>query len=307
MSNLAPIIIFAFNRLEPLRACVSSLQRNKESIDSELFVFVDGPRPEKNGEQEKVETIREYVKGITGFKSLHFFFSEENKGLASSIIAGVTTIISEYGKVIVIEDDLILAPSFLCYMNQMLCYFESDSRIFQISGYSSLISDKRKFNSDIYMNARGQCWSWGTWADRWQTIDWNVSDFEDFKKDKRSRKQWKEVGHDLFGMLNSWKKGKLNSWWIRFSYNMYRKNKYVICPMKSLVVNDGFGVDSTHCNAYDRYKVEFDNQPHASFFIPTDLKWNRKFNMYATRYWSLPYRIYGKIITYSYIIMRKKF
>lgn len=297
----APIVIFAFNRIDTLKACIDSLKANPLFKDSDLFVYVDGPRDGKPGEKEKVEAVRQYVKSIDGSKSLTWHISDNNKGLATSIIKGVTNIVNEYGKVIVIEDDLVLAPSFLGYMNKMLEYFEHDQRAFQVSGYSSLI--KKECKSDVYFNGRGQCWSWGTWKDRWNTIDWNINDFEDFKHNKEERKAWAEFGHDLFGLLNLWKEGRMNSWWIRFCYNMFKQHRFTVCPVKSLVRNDGFGVDSTHCNVYDRYKIEFDDKQEKEFHIPEDLQWNKSFNRHATRYWSLRYRVYGKIMTYWKMFM----
>lgn len=83
----APIIIFAFNRLEPLKATVSSVLRNTEAAESDLFVFVDGARHGKEGEAEKVKAVQEYVKAIVGFKSVTVHFSEVNKGLGPSIIS----------------------------------------------------------------------------------------------------------------------------------------------------------------------------------------------------------------------------
>lgn len=304
LSSLSPIAVLGFNRADKLKVTLQSLERNKLAGQSDLFIFVDGPRENKIGEDIKVREVIEVAKSTTGFKSVEICTSEKNKGLEKSITGAASMLLERYGKVIIVEDDLYLAPSFLVYMNQMLQHFENDKRVFQVSGYSSLINKKK--DSDVYLNARGQCWTWGTWKDRWDTIDWNISDFESFKNDKKNRKEWAKYGHDLFGFLSSWKAGRLNSWWIRFSYNMFKQHRYTVCPMKSLVRNDGFGADSTHCNVYDRYKIEFDNEEHEQFFIPENLEWDERFNRHATRYWSLPYRVYGKLMTYYYRGTSKK-
>lgn len=98
----APIVLFAFNRIEVLKLCVASLLQNSEAEESDLIVYVDGPRANKEGEAEKVEAVRDYVKGISGFKSLTYHFSKANKKLGPSMIAGVTEVINEYGKAIII-------------------------------------------------------------------------------------------------------------------------------------------------------------------------------------------------------------
>lgn len=128
----APIVVFGFNRPDALRNTVSSLLKNEEAQHSDLFVFVDGPREGKVGEKEKVEEVREYVKSIEGFKSLHYTFFERNQGLAASIMGGVSQVINEYGRVIVLEDDLVLMPNFLNFMNQGLEQFENNQRVMSV-------------------------------------------------------------------------------------------------------------------------------------------------------------------------------
>ena len=300
--ELSPIAVIGFNRADKLLITLQSLANNILANQSDLFIFIDGPRSEKEGEFEKVQEVISVAESISGFNSVTIKTSEVNKGLAKSIISAATELLNRYGRVIVVEDDLYLSPSFLTYMNQMLHLFENDSRIFQVSGYSALINNK--IESDVYLNARGQCWTWGTWKDRWETIDWEIKDFESFKNDRKKRNEWRKYGHDLFGMLTLWKKGRLNSWWIRFSYNMFKQGRYAVCPMKSLVRNDGFGVDSTHCNVYNRYKIEFDDKIHDSFYVPNTLEWDSKFNQHATRFWSFRYRVYGKIMTLYYKLKR---
>ncbi len=130
----SPIVVFGFNRPDALRNTVSSLLGNEEAGQSDLFIFVDGPRDGKPGEREKVEQVRSYVKSITGFKSLHYTFAEKNQGLAASIIHGVSEVIERYGRVIVLEDDLVLMPNFLNFMNQGLERYADENSIFSISG-----------------------------------------------------------------------------------------------------------------------------------------------------------------------------
>lgn len=112
-TTLSPIILFAFNRFESLKYTIDSLLQNEEAKHSVLYVFVDGPRFQRKGEVENVEKVRDYVKSITGFKEVHYKFALQNKGLGNSVIKGVTEVINRYGKAIVLEDDLILAPNFL--------------------------------------------------------------------------------------------------------------------------------------------------------------------------------------------------
>ena len=295
---LAPIAIFAFNRLEPLKACVASLLNNNEASESDLIVFVDGPRKTKDGEALKVEAVRQYVSNIEGFKRVEMHFSEENKGLANSIIGGTTEVIKKYGCVIVLEDDLFVAPTFLSYMNTMLTAYNTDKRIMQVTGYSSKIHDYERYKLDFYLSGRAHSWSWGTWKDRWETVDWDVKDFDELEANKKQQRAFCKYGSDLFGMLKGWKYGRNNSWYIRFDYSMHKQGRYCISPIRSLVRNDGFGPEATHTSVYDRYKIDFDMDHEKTWIIPETLELNEKLAKHAVRYWTIPYRIYGKIMTY---------
>ena len=295
---LAPIIVFAFNRPRALKNTIQSLLQNKEAKDSDLYIFVDGARSNKPEEGEKVKAVQEYVKKIEGFKNIHYTFSQSNKGLAPSIIAGVTEIINQYNKVIVVEDDLYLSKSFLSYMNQMLNTFQNNKSIFQVSGFGVKIKKSLSYQADVYYNIRAQCWSWGTWKDRWDTIDWNVSDYEDLLKNKKKQRAFNKAGSDMFGMLKRYKEGVISSWYIRFCYSMFQQNKLCVCPIRSLVINDGFGDDATHCHNYNRYKTDFDLIGKEKYITPElPPKINPHIQKQVVFYWSIPYRIYGKIMT----------
>ena len=293
---MSPIIVFAFNRLDSLIPTIDALRTNPEAQDSDLFIFVDGPRLNKYGEVEKVEAVRNFVRRITGFKSLNYVFSEINKGLAPSIIEGVTLVINRYGKVIVVEDDLHVSKSFLRFMNQMLDTFEYDKRIFQISGFSTKMT--LQIQGDVYLNGRAQSWTWATWKDRWDSVDWEVKDYETLCSDNKLQQAFNSHGSDLFRMLQSFKKGLISSWYVRFCYEMHKQGKYTVCPTKSLVRNDGFNTEGTHCNNYNRYKTDFEENHMGEFKIPSELKPDKMILNEAIKYWSIPYRIYGKLMTY---------
>lgn len=295
--NLAPIVVFAFNRLDPLKKTVASLLQNEEAKDSDLYVFVDGARPNKAGEDVKVKAVQEYVKSIKGFKKIEYFFSEKNKGLADSIISGTTKIINLYNKVIVVEDDLYVSAGFLEFMNYMLNKYEHDERIFQVSGYGVKINLPKDYAYDYYMHIRAHSWTWGTWKDRWETVDWQVGDFQSLCKDKKKQRAFNRGGSDLFGMLKGYMTRKNNSWYIRFTYSMFCQGRYAVMPVRSLVRNDGFGGEATHCNTYNRYKVDFNEKGYGNWSEPAKMEFDKRIGREASKYWSIRYRIYGKIRT----------
>jgi len=304
-SKYAPIIIFAFNRLEPLKATVSSVLSNPEASESDLFIFVDGPRPNKEGEKDKVQSVQSFVKTISGFKSLTYYFSDRNKGLAGSIISGTTEVINKYGRVIVLEDDLYVSQSFLRFMNEMLGKFECVDKVMQISGYGTLLTHIGSYKYHAYLNLRARSWSWATWKNRWDTVDWDVKDYNQIKKSKKLQCEFNKGGSDLFGMLKGYFDHTNNSWYIRFDYSMHKQSKYSIQPVRSLVRNDGFGTNATHCSGYNRFKIDFEPIHEGDFLVPLNLEPNLSIIKNAIRFNSIPYRIYGKLISFLKVIIFK--
>ena len=73
-------------------------------------MFSDGPKSDTD--KEKVLEVREYIKTISGFKRVNLVEREQHLGLANSIINGVTEIINKYGRIIVLEDDMVSSPYF---------------------------------------------------------------------------------------------------------------------------------------------------------------------------------------------------
>lgn len=295
--SLAPIAVIAFNRPDLLKATLDSLAHNPLAENSDLFIFIDGARENRPGEKEKVQQVKTVAEAATGFNSVTVKASEQNKGLAKSIIGAASELINQFGKVIVVEDDLYLSPSFLTFMNTMLEAYRNDSRIMQVTGYSAKIRHPERFHCDYYLTRRAHSWSWGTWKDRWETVDWEVKDFDELAASKEKQKAFCEYGSDLYGMLKGWKMGKNDSWFIRFCYSMYKQGCFTIAPIRSLVRNDGFGVEATNCKSYNRYVVDFYSSYKEEWDLSKHIEWNKTLDKESVRYWSVPYRIYGKIRT----------
>lgn len=291
----APIVVFGFNRPDALKNTIASLLNNEEAKFSDLFVFVDGPREGKMGEKEKVKEVREYVKSITGFKSLHYTFSEKNKGLADSIIRGVSQVINQYDRVIVLEDDLVLMPNFLNFLNQGLDYYENNQKVMSVCGHSCKVKTPADYPYDAYFFTRSSSWGWATWKDRWNLVDWELNNWD---KVVANRKAFvNSEGSDVFKMLNDWKCGRNHSWAIRFCYAQFIQKKLSVIPNKSLVDNEGFGGDGTNCKRYSRFKFELDKREERLIFrLPKKASLHPSLYKQALWYHSIPLRIWSRIM-----------
>lgn len=295
----APIIIFAFNRETSLKGTIQSLLQNSEASESDLFIYVDGPRIIKQGEAKKVESVRKYVQTITGFKSVTHVFSEKNKGLAASVIQGVSEVICQYGRAIVVEDDLVVTPNFLSFMNQGLERYEDENRVFSICGYSNKVKVPAGYLADSYLCTRSSSWGWGTWKDRWESVDWDLRDWNTCRKHSKEFNRW--GGSDCWKMLNDWHEGRNQSWAIRFCFAQFLQDKTALFPVKSLVQNDGFNGEGTNCKKWNRFRSEPDRSGKKVFTWPDDTMMNLHLWKQAKSYHGLCIRIWSRLM---YLIYR---
>lgn len=264
MNNInTPVVIFAFNRLDHLETTITNLKQNTLASSTEIIIFSD--KEKKSDEKIKVDNVRKYINSINGFKSVKLIAREKNYGLAKNIIEGVSEVIQKYGAVIVLEDDLITSKNFLCYMNSALKYYKNKRNIFAISGYTGKLPSLSKIDNDVYLSYRPSSWGWATWKDQWEGIDWDVTDFNEFIKDKKEVQKLNRGGIDMARMLTHCMLGKNHSWAIRWSYAMYKQDKYCIYPKVSKVQNIGFGADATNCSGINIYQTDIDTSSKCVF------------------------------------------
>lgn len=283
--KLAPVVVFTFNRLDHTKRTIEALKSNILANDTELFIFSDGPRNDE--EYKKVKSVREYIKNIDGFKNIEIIESKKNKGLAKSVIEGVTEIINKYGKVIVLEDDLVTSKFFLKYMNYGLNLYEERNDIWSISGYGPNINIPSNYNEDVYMARRGSSWGWATWKNRWDLVDWDITEYKEFIKNKKEVNKFNEFGKDLSPMLEDQIKGRIDSWAIRWVFNQYKKDMWTIYPIKSLVRNIGNDLSGTHTTITTNFEVDLTkSMPTLKYSIEENKEINNNFKIFYDKNFS---------------------
>lgn len=287
-NNLAPVVLFVYNRPYHTQQTTEFLQRNDLAKQSKLFIFSDGPKDEED--RKRVEEVRAYLRTINGFKNITITERENNLGLANSIITGVTEVIDKFGKVIVMEDDLISSPNFLSFMNGALDFYKDDKRIFSVTGLNYPIEMPKTYNHDVYLAYRESSWGWGTWKDRWDKADWEVEDFSEFLKDKRAQKLFNRGGDDLTNMLIAQMKGEIDSWAIRWCYAHFKNNAFCLYPVVSKIQNIGTDGSGTHCGVSNKYNVELD-QDLKKIEFPESLEVDKRVIHEFNRMFRSPMRI----------------
>jgi Predicted glycosyltransferases len=261
--DLAPIILFCYNRPEHTKKTIEALKKNDLAKDSNLHIFLDGPKVDEDN--EKINEIEEYINKIEGFNKCYLYKSSKNKGLANSVICGVTQIINKYDKVIVLEDDIITSKNFLLFMNEALNFYENSKNIYSIGGYSIPIDIPEDYKESVYLSYRSMSGAWATWEDRWNKIDWEIKDYSEFVNNLRNVDNLKRGGDDMPQMLKMQLDGKIDSWAIRWCYNQYKNRQFAVLPIKSLVSNIGWDGSGTHSNKTNKYDNELEEEYKWSF------------------------------------------
>lgn len=245
----APIALFTYNRADKTQSVVESLVRNAEAKDSDLYIFSDGAKNEKA--IQEVEDNRKYIHTISGFKSITIIEREKNWGLANSLIAGITELTEKYRRVIVVEDDLIVSPYYLKFMNDGLNKYENEDMVGAVSA-SAFLFPQIVNAPETFLVSDFACWGWATWKRAWDLFTPNASDL-------LCQLRWKKYEFNMQGsfpayeMLVDQKRGNVNTWAIRFAASLFLAKKLVFYPSQSLVKSNGLDGTGVHCGGDDVY------------------------------------------------------
>jgi len=238
----APIAVFIYNRPNHTRRALKSLQCCFGFSESPLYIFCDGPKTEGDND---VQEARNVAKCLIGDHAV-LIESAFNQGLANSIVKGVSRLCREYGKVIVIEDDLLVAPSFLNYMNDALELYEYEESVMQVSGHMFSVP-KMAGKQEAFFLPFTTSWGWATWKRAWDSFDLEATGWEQLKTDKKLRFQFNlDNSYDYYSMLEKQMTGRIDSWAIRWYWSVFQHDGLVLYPPLSLIENIGFDGTGTH-------------------------------------------------------------
>jgi hypothetical protein len=244
----SPIALFTYNRPLHLQRTVKALRQNSMAATSHLHVFCDGPRSRES--EAAVLQVRAFARTIDGFAALTVHERARNLGLANSIIEGVTRLCDQHGSVIVVEDDLLVAPHFLEYMNHALELYRDQDRAMQVSGY--MVPVDLDADTDAVFLPFTTSWGWATWSRAWRHFDPQMSAFERLAADPALRHAFNlEGAYDYFDLLRRQKRGRVDSWAIRWYLSVFMRGGLTLYPVRSLVQNIGFDGSGTHCSEAD--------------------------------------------------------
>jgi GT2 family glycosyltransferase len=257
--GLAPIILFVYNRPEHTRRTLAALAANPLAIDSDLIIYADGAKQPEH--QTAVGAVRDLVRSTSGFKSVEIVERATNLGLANSIISGVSEISAARGRVIVVEDDLVVSPDFLAFLNAGLDRYQNDQRVFQISGYGYPAHDQS--TPQTFFLPMVSCWGWATWSRAWAKFDSGMSALKELDDDPIARRRFNvDDSYDYYGMACQQRQGKIDSWGIRWQLSLFACGGLVLYPRDSRVYNSGVDASGTHGMGHTAFQRKL--QSHTS-------------------------------------------
>jgi hypothetical protein len=261
MQNVAPIALFVYNRPEHTRRTIKFLQQNLLADESRLFIFSDAAKD--SSQQVFVNEVRDIIKQVDGFKSVELIERKTNLGLAESIIDGVSMLVSEYGKVIVFEDDLISSAYTLQYFNDALFRYQNEEKVMHIGAYMYPLKAENLPETFLYRAATS--WGWATWDRAWKDFEPDINKIID-RFDRKKRLEF-----SIDGTMNFWKQiiefksGRNNSWAIRWYASIFLKGGLTLNPSKSLINNIGHDGSGIHSGLNDIYHVIINPLPVTTF------------------------------------------
>ena len=267
--KFAPVIVFNYNRPDHSLQTWEALSRNVHAVETELYLYCDGPKAEKELRSERIRELGGYdayaskiletqslakqyaVDAPTAgkFKAVHVVCAEANKGLANSIIGGVSEVIAKHGRVIVLEDDLLTSPYFLKYMNEGLERYDSRKSVFTICANRPPVNRMQipaDYEYDVFVSQRAMSTGWATWADRWQQVDWSMGYLPSLQKDPNQIDALNRAGKDMLYMLQLQHDHKIDSWAVQYGYAHFANHAVAIMPCVPYVDNIGFDGTGIH-------------------------------------------------------------
>lgn len=237
MATPAPIVLFVYNRPLHTERILESLKQNFMADESLLYIMADGAKKDASHEdKQSIAEVRAIIKRELWCKEVIIDEKETNQGLANSVIATVTALLEKHGKLIILEDDLVLSKYALHYFNTSLTRFETDKRINCIHGYSF----PAKYKADYFFMKGADCWGWATWKDRWEEFNADGATLVKEIEAKNLRHEFDFFGtYGFFHMLKEQVQGKNDSWAIRWYASSFLKNKLTLYPKVPFTINEG--------------------------------------------------------------------
>ena len=266
----APIIVTVYNRVEHFKQCIESLKKFDLASETELYISSDGPFQQKD--VEAIQKIREYCSEISGFKNIVSLFQKENMGQIRCTQEAYTKIFKAYDRLIFLEDDIVVSPDFLTFLNDALEKYKDNQRVYSVSSFSlslfypQLIKDE----TAVYFTHRFNPWGFGIWHDRYANKPrYSIDDLKKSLTDSTFIENLNGIGSDLYPVfLSAIDQNKMLVQDYLNVYHMVRNNLVTVTPYRSKafnIGNDGSGIRTSKNKRYTSVDITFLNEKYNYF------------------------------------------
>lgn len=191
-----PVLVMGFNRPDHLAVL---LDRLREVKPTRLYVALDGPRPDRPGERDKVLACRDLVDTIDWSCELQTQFQDGNLGCGSGVSAAITWFFTHVERGIILEDDIIPDPTFFGFCAELLERYQDDDRVFAVSGCNFVPPEFQSHPEHAYRFSQvPHIWGWATWRRSWQQ---HRLDIAGWPRDLPPGRLWSRAGRSIPGAV----------------------------------------------------------------------------------------------------------
>ncbi len=264
LRQLAPVALFAYCRPNHLEKSLRALQADLLASKTPIYIFCDAPANDRD--ILNCKEVKRVANSAQGFRSIQIIERPYNFGLAKSIIDGVNFVLEQYEQLIVLEDDLVVSPYFLTYMNDALEVYRSESSVAAIHGY--LLPLDGDLPETFFLKG-ADCWGWATWSRAWNLFNPNGLELLGELKTRNLENEFDLGGsYPYTRMLTNQVDGLNQSWAIRWQASVFLRGMMTLYPGRSLVQNIGNDSSGVHCSATSQFDVALSESPINVVKIP---------------------------------------
>jgi hypothetical protein len=264
--SLAPIALFTYNRPSHTARVIESLLANPEAAASDLHIVSDAAKePAAAG---AVSEARSFIRSVRGFRSVTIVEREQNLGLAKSIVDGVTRLCDSHGRAIVLEDDIVVSPFFLRFLNEALERYAGEARVTSIGAY---MYPARGTLPETFFLRLPESWGWGVWKRSWTLYEPEGAPLlAEIRRRNLAHEFDVDGSHGYTRMLEDQLNGKNDSWAVRWHAKTFLRGGLTLYPGRSLTQNIGTDGSGVHCVPTSAYEVRLADRPIQLRDIPVE-------------------------------------
>jgi hypothetical protein len=250
------VLFLVFNRPDTTAQVFEAIRQAKPP---RLYIAADGPRPDREGEAEKVAKVREIATAVDWPCEVKTLFRNKNLGCKCAVSGAITWFFENEEEGIILEDDCLPNQSFFLYCESMLEIYKDTESIYLVSGYNK----QNEWNTGTYsyfFSNFGGIWGWASWRRAWQHYDSDMTELEKLASENYfekllGSKLGKARKKQLLRAKKSISIGEMDAWAYAWGFTRHVRQGIACVPSKSLVENIGFGSDATHTTGSKADKV----------------------------------------------------